>query len=462
MELKNNFGKNYKSFTVIGAARSGVAAAKLLQKKGYEVFLSDSNTEEKINSGFLQEIKQSGIDAEFGSHSSRVFESDAIVVSPGVPQSADIIVQALLKHKEVFSEIEIASWFCKGKIIAITGTNGKTTTTTLTGEIFKDAGFNTFVCGNIGLAFSEVADEVPEDAVVVIEISSFQLDNIKHFNPLIAIILNITPDHLDRYDHSFQKYAESKLRITENQNGNGSFVYNYDDKPLVKMLAGGNGIKAKRHAFSLNSSVAETVESGAYLNGKNLTYFYSQGVEDIIESDKLMIKGPHNIYNSLAAIIPAKIFDIDNESINKTISAFKGVEHRLEFVRDINGIKFYNDSKATNVNSVWYALQGFEDPIILILGGKDKGNDYNEIKDLVIKHVKLVIAIGESKEKVYNFFKDIVKTTKQVTLDDAICSGAAEARKGDVVLLSPACASFDMFDNYEHRGKEFKRIVNAL
>jgi UDP-N-acetylmuramoylalanine--D-glutamate ligase len=384
-------------------------------------------------------------------------------VSPGVPQNSDIIVQALANRKEVFSEIEIASWFCKGKIIAITGTNGKTTTTTLTGEIFKDAGFNTYVCGNIGLAFSEVADEIPGDAVVIIETSSFQLDNIKHFNPLIAIILNITPDHLDRYEHSFQKYAESKMRITENQNDKENLVYNYDDKPLVKMLKNSGGIKARKHAFSLNSSVSEAVKSGAYLNGENLTYFYSEGVEDIIESDKLKIKGPHNIYNSLASIIPAKIFDINTESINKTLSSFNGVEHRLEFVRDINGIKFFNDSKATNVNSVWYALQGFgESPIILILGGKDKGNDYSEIKELVLKHVKEVIAIGESKEKVFNFFSGFVRTTKKMTLEDAICSGAADARKGDIVLLSPACASFDMFDNYEHRGREFKRIVNAL
>ena len=460
--MQNTIAENYKSFTIIGAARSGVAAAKLLRKKGFKVFLSDSNPEEKINPVYLQEIKDNSIASEFGSHSKKVFQSDAIVVSPGVAQSSDVIVQALNSGKEVFSEIEIASWFCKGKIIAITGTNGKTTTTTLMGEIFKDAGFNTFVCGNIGLAFSEVADDVPEDGVAVIETSSFQLDNIKHFNPLIAIILNITPDHLDRYDHSFQKYAESKMRITENQNGNGHFVYNYDDKPLVKMLANGNGIKAKKHAFSLNSSVAEVTESGAYLNGKDLTYFYSQGIENIVEAEKLKIKGPHNIYNSLAAIIPAKIFDINNESISKSLTSFKGVEHRLEFVRDINGIKFYNDSKATNVNSVWYALQGFESPIILILGGKDKGNDYNEIKDLVIKHVKQVIAIGESKEKVYNFFKGIVKTTKAETLEEAVYSGAADARNGDNVLLSPACASFDMFDNYEHRGKEFKRIVNAL
>ncbi len=460
--MLNNEIEKYISFAVIGAARSGVAAAKLLNKKGYKVFLSDSNPEEKIDKELLREIKEAGIEYEAGGHNEKVYEYDAIVVSPGVPQNSRVIQKALSLGKEVFSEIEAASWFCKGKIVAITGTNGKTTTTTLIGEIFKNAGFKTFVCGNIGLAFSDIVESATENSIVVLETSSFQLDNIKYFNPLIAIILNITPDHLDRYDNSFSKYAASKMRISENQNGNGHLIYNYDDEVLNKLVLNGQGVSAKKSAISLNGNVTGAVESGAYLNGNNLTYFYNKGTEKILDADKLLIKGPHNVYNSLAAIVPAKLFDIKNESIAKSLTDFKGVEHRLEFVRDLNGIKFYNDSKATNVNSVWYALQGFDSQIILILGGKDKGNNYNEIKDLVKKNVKHIVAIGESKEKIVNFFKDIVKITRANSMEDAVYKSASEAKKGDVVLLSPACASFDMFDNYEHRGKEFKRIVNAL
>ena len=458
---KVDFGK-YRSFSVIGAARSGVAAAKLLKKKGFKVLLSDSNPEEKVNKNLLAEIRAKDINTEFGGHSPKVFESDALIVSPGVPQNSAVIQTALSKGMEVFSEIEIASWYCKGKIIAITGTNGKTTTTTLIGDIFKDAGFETFVCGNIGTAFSEFADEMTKDSIAVLEVSSFQLDNIKYFNPLIAIILNITPDHLDRYGNSFGEYAASKMRIAENQDANGHIVFNYDDETLKNLVLNGNGVSALKSAFSMNGKVAENIGSGAYLKDESLTYFYNGGIEKVIDKNNLQIKGPHNIYNSLAAIIPAKLFDIPNESLEKSLSAFRAVEHRLEFVRDINGIKFYNDSKATNVNAVWYALQGFDAPIVLILGGKDKGNDYREIKDLVEKNVKHIVAIGESKEKVVNFFEGIVRVTRAESMEDAVNKAAGEARKGDIVLLSPACASFDMFDNYEHRGREFKRIVNAL
>lgn len=455
--------EKYKSVSIIGAARSGIAAAKLLKKNGFNVFLSDSAGEKKINEIFRNEIQESGIEVEFGKHSDRVYTSELLVVSPGVPQNSRVIQTALEKGIEVVSEIEAASWFCKGKLIAITGTNGKTTTTTLIGEIFKDAGFKTFVCGNIGLAFSDVVENITEDAVAVLEISSFQLDNIKHFSPLIAIILNITPDHLDRYDHSYEKYAESKMRIAENQDSNDHLVYNFDSDELKQKIHNGNGLKAQRSAFSLNgSSLSKVVKNGMYSENGSLMYFYEGGVENIIESDKLAIKGPHNVYNTMASVIPAKIFDISNDTIVRTLTSFKGVEHRLEFVRDINGIQFYNDSKATNVDSVWYALQGFGQPIILILGGRDKGNDYEQIKGLVIKHVKHIIAIGESKEKIYNYFKDIVPVSRAHSLDDAVFRAAAEAKKNDIVLLSPACASFDMFENYEQRGREFKRIVNAL
>jgi UDP-N-acetylmuramoylalanine--D-glutamate ligase len=455
----NNLLKKYRKVSVIGSAKSGVAAAKLFKRNGFEVFLSEAAAQDKTGKTFVNDIINSGIEHEFGGHSSKVYDSDLMIVSPGVPQNSDVIRNAKKKGLDVVSEVEAASWFCKGRIIAITGTNGKTTTTTLIGEIFKDAGFETYVCGNIGKPFSEIAEETDENSIVVLETSSFQLDNIKSFKPFISILLNITPDHLDRYD-SFEEYAGSKMRITENQNSSDYFVFNYDDE-LVKRSAGSN-IKAKCSAFSMSAAVKEKFESGAYIDNLDLVYFYYMGEENIIDTQKLIIKGQHNIYNTMASVISARIFGIEKEYIRKTVENFKGVEHRLEFVREVGGVKFYNDSKATNVNSVWYALKGFSEPLVLILGGKDKGNDYSQIEKEVKEYVKHIIAIGESKKKVYDYFKDIIPVTTSESLDDAVSKAAANASAGDVVLLSPACASFDMFDNYEHRGREFKKIVNSL
>lgn len=449
----------YSKATIIGAARSGVAAAKLLKRKGMNVFLSDATKEEKIGGAFLEEIRKNEIAHELGSHSSRVYDADVMVVSPGVPQTSEVIQTALKKGIDVVSEIEAASWFCKGKVIAITGTNGKTTTTTLIGEMFKDAGYKTFVCGNIGIAFSDVVDQTDEKSIIVLETSSFQLDNIKTFRPFISILLNITPDHLDRYE-SFDKYIESKMRIAENQDKTDYFVFNYDDE-LVKNSTRMNP-NVQQSAFSLNPSVKDSVTTGAYLNNLDLVYFYYMGEENIIDTQNLIIKGQHNVYNAMASVISAKIFGIEKDYIKKTLENFKGVEHRLEFVRTLEGVKYYNDSKATNVNSVWYALKGFSEPLVLILGGKDKGNDYSQIEKEVKQHVKHIIAIGESRQKVYDYFNKILPVTIADTMEDAVSKAANNAAPGEVVLLSPACASFDMFDNYEHRGAEFKRIVNSL
>lgn len=449
----------YRNATIIGAARSGVAAAKLLKRKGINVFLSDSTKEEKIGSAFLDEIRNNEIAHELGSHSSRVYDADVMVVSPGVPQTSEVIQTAIKKGIDVVSEIEAASWFCKGKVIAITGTNGKTTTTTLIGEMFKDAGYKTFVCGNIGIAFSDIVDQTDEKSIIVLETSSFQLDNIKTFRPFISILMNITPDHLDRYE-SFEIYIESKMRIAENQDKTDYFVFNYDDE-LVKNSTRMNP-NVQQSAFSLNPAVKDSVAAGAYLNNLDLVYFYYMGEENIIDTQNLIIKGQHNVYNAMASVISAKIFGIEKDYIKKTLENFKGVEHRLEYVRTLEGVKYYNDSKATNVNSVWYALKGFSEPLVLILGGKDKGNDYSQIEKEVKQHVKHIIAIGESRQKVYDYFNSILPVTIAGTMEDAVSKAAMNAAPGEVVLLSPACASFDMFDNYEHRGAEFKRIVNSL
>jgi len=450
--------ENQKRVTVVGAARSGIASARLLSKKGFKVFLTDSYPEAKIDKQFVEQIKALGIDYEFGAHSPKVYDADFMVVSPGVPQNSEIIQSALNKNIDVISEIEAASWYCRGKVIAITGTNGKTTTTTLIGELFKDAGFKTFVCGNIGIAFSDIVEQTDESSIVVLETSSFQLDNIKKFKPFISILLNVTPDHLDRYD-SFEKYMDSKMRITENQASTDHFVYNFDDELVRKSAL---KVSAAKSAFSLSSAVKKDTGTGSFLDNRELVYFYYMGEENIIDTQKLIIKGEHNIYNAMASVISAKIFGIEKDFIRKTLENFKGVEHRLEFVRELEGIKYYNDSKATNVNSVWYALKGFNEKLILILGGKDKGNDYTQIEKEVLEHCRHIIAIGSSAQKVFDFFNGKISTETADDMADAVNKGRAAALKGDVVLLSPACASFDMFDNYEHRGKVFKELVNSL
>lgn len=413
-----------------------------------------------ISPEFIDVINKINIDTEFGAHTDRVYDNDVLVVSPGVPQDSEVITKAISENKQVISELEVASWFCRGKIIAVTGTNGKTTTTTLIGKIFEDAGFNAFVCGNIGKAFSEVADEITENDFAVIEVSSFQLDNIESFKPDAAVLLNITPDHLDRYNGSFEKYTQSKLRIIENQNGRDTLIYNFDD-PVIK----GNlrmKINSKSIPFSILDDLSGKVKKGAYKHHNEIVYFSGGIREIIINCDELLIKGEHNIYNVLSSVLATKIFGVPTDSIKKTLLSFRGVEHRLEFVREFEGIKFYNDSKATNVNSVWYAIRGFSEPIILILGGRDKGNDYKLIENEVRKSVKSIIAFGESKNKVYEFFKDIVPVSVAGDLPDAVQKAYTFAGKNHVILFSPACASFDMFDNYEHRGKEFKRLVNEL
>jgi UDP-N-acetylmuramoylalanine--D-glutamate ligase len=305
-----------------------------------------------------------------------------------------------------------------------------------------------------------VADKVGKDGVALVETSSFQLDNIKNFKPKVSVLMNITPDHLDRYEHSYQKYIDSKFRVLENQDNRDYFVFNYDDDIIRQNIK--DEVKPKMVPFSISEDVSGKYEMGAYLKDGTIIYFYNSGKENIIDTKKLIIKGPHNVYNACASVISAKVFNIDKEYIEKTLSEFKGVEHRVEFVRELNGVKFYNDSKATNVNSVWYALQGFSEPIVLILGGKDKGNDYTEIENEVRKFVKHIVAVGSSKDKVFDFFKNIVPVTKAEGFEEAVKQAYSKAEKNNIVLLSPACASFDMFESYEHRGREFKKIVNEL
>jgi UDP-N-acetylmuramoylalanine--D-glutamate ligase len=445
-----------KKVSVIGGARSGLAVAKLLKKLGADVFISDMKKIEEIKyvKFTTQELDSLGIKYEFGGHSDRVFDCDFIVISPGVPSNADVVVKAKNMGIKVLSEIEVASWFCKAPIVAVTGTNGKTTTTSLIGFIFRNAGFRTVVAGNIGSPFSDIVFDADEKSVVVLEVSSFQLDHIETFKPRVAVLLNITPDHLDRYA-SFGDYILSKFRIFKNQNSDDFAVYNYDDEIVQPYVESLNLVK-------MPFSVAERLPVGAFIDEGYIVLKFENKEERIIKMGELKIRGIHNVYNSLAAALAARAMEVKDEIIRESLKAFEGVAHRLEFVREINGVKFINDSKATNVNSLWYALESFDEPIILIAGGRDKGNDYSKVYDLVKRKVKLIVAIGESKEKIYNEFKTLTNVIKVNSMEEAVKISFENASPGDVVLLSPACASFDMFEDYEHRGEVFKKLVNEL
>ena len=443
-----------KRISVIGAVRSGIGAAKLIKKLGGVPFVSDSASESKIKSS-VSLLKENKIEYETGGHSDKVYKCDLMIASPGVPSDAPVLKEAKERNIKVISELEFASRFCKGRVVSITGTNGKTTTTSLCGHLFNVCGHKTYTAGNIGLAFSEIATDVKEDEFVALEVSSFQLDLINEFKPDVAMILNITPDHLNRYENKFENYIGSKFRIFKNQDENDYLILNKDDQTINKNIT---GYKSKSFYFSLN----EDISNGCYLSNDQIIFNRDYKPEFSFAINEMQIKGEHNIANAMAVITAAKVFDFDNGKIKEGLRTFKGVEHRLELVREINGVKYVNDSKATNVDSVWYALKSFDEPLFLILGGQDKGNDYDKIKNLVEEKVKKIYAIGSSAEKVFNFFHNIVKVELKVSLEEVISSASKEARSGDVVLLSPACASFDMFDNYEHRGKVFKEAVNNL
>lgn len=446
LDIKN------KKISIIGAVRSGLGAAKLAKKFGAIPFVSDAGSEEKLKTS-IEVLENDEIDFEVTKHTGKVFDCDLMIVSPGVPSDSEVIKNARSKNIKIISELEFASSFCKANVIGITGTNGKTTTTSLCGYLFNECGIKSYTAGNIGLAFSEIAAEAKENEFVSLEISSFQLDLIDKFRPKVAMILNITPDHLNRYENSVEKYALSKLRVFENQDDNDYLIISKDSELLNQYFK-----KAKSKIFFF--STKEKVSNGCYLENDEVRFVKNDIVDFSCKVSDIFIKGEHNIQNAMAVIIAAKIYNLDNGKILAALKSFKGVEHRLELVREIEGVKFINDSKATNIDSVVVALKSFDEPIFLILGGQDKGNDYSMIEDLVIEKVKKIYAIGSSAEKIFNYFHSKVKTEIKKDFDEVINTAISEAREGDVVLLSPACASFDMFDNYEHRGKVFKQIVN--
>ncbi len=448
MNIKN------KKISILGAVRSGVAAAKLAKTLGAIPFVSDTASEEKLYVN-LKILEHENIKFEINGHSENVFDADLIVTSPGVPSDSEVIKKASKNNIPVISEIEFASGFCKGKIVAITGTNGKTTTTSLTSFALKKTGNKVYTAGNIGLAFSEIALLANEDDYVVLEISSFQLDFVESFKPFISVLLNVTPDHLNRYENNFEKYKNSKAPITLQQTADEYFIYNNDDENIP--LAAKESL-ATKYLFSTKNKVC----CGTYFLNNNFIYSENQTEEYITTAEEVSLRGEHNYSNICAVITILKLLKIENEIIISALKEFPGVEHRLEFVRELDGVKYINDSKATNVDAVWYALQSFSEPINLILGGTDKGNDYNKIKNVVIENVKKIYAIGASAEKVFTFFSKFKPVIKVESFEECLLLARKEAVEGEIVLLSPACASFDMFNSYEHRGKVFKKLVREL
>lgn len=444
-------------FSVIGAARSGVAVARLLSTEGARVFVSDKGSAETKRAE-QDELHRLGIPCEFGGHSPRVLDADVLVLSPGVPSTIPLVREALDRGMSVASELETASWFAAGPVVAITGTNGKTTTTTLTGRMFTDARRPCVVAGNIGTAFSDVVGELTPAHTAVLEVSSFQLDHAETFRPRVSVLLNITPDHLDRYEHNFEKYIDAKCRIFARQGEGDVVIYNRDDDISRRVVEQRAGTGLRRLPFSVSTSLT----AGAWVQDGSLTTRIDDNATTIVPVEEISIPGTHNLYNAMAATLAAQVMGIRPASLRATLKNFGGVEHRLEFVRTVNGVTYINDSKATNVDAVWYALQSYTAPLVVLLGGRDKGNDYTRLVDLVRKHVKAIVAIGESAGTVRTAFSGVVPVTVATTMDDAVRCAADGAARGDIVLLSPACASFDWFENYEHRGRVFKELVRSL
>jgi UDP-N-acetylmuramoylalanine--D-glutamate ligase len=435
---------------ILGGGESGVGAAILAKTKGLEVFLSDLG---EIKEHYKKILEENEIEFEEKNHDEeRILAADWVIKSPGVPKKAEMVQKIKAKGIRISSEIEFGAEFTDAKIIAITGSNGKTTTTSLIYHILKNYNMNVGLGGNIGKSFAlQVAKENFE--YYVLEVSSFQLDDIQNFRPYISLLLNLSPDHLDQYNYNYEEYALAKFRIAENQENDNYFIYNKDDEMSQKLLQQLD-FKVKQIPFSMK----EKLNEGAYTEGEKL-YVKLQD-EFSMRIDELSLMGTHNVANSLAASIAGKLLNISNESIRHSLMTFQAVEHRLETFAEIDGVKYINDSKATNVNATYYALESMKQPTVWIVGGKDKGNDYSEIEELVKKKVKAIICMGLDNAKIIDFFKDkkdiIVDTA---SIEDAVKTAKSIAEKGDAVLLSPCCASFDLFNSYEHRGKLFKEEV---
>lgn len=444
---------NGKRVLVVGLGKSGVASALFMKAHGARVTVSDTKSGDELRNE-IPVLLDNGITVETGGHGDRTFRGqDLIVVSPGVPVDAPPLVQARSLGETVIGEVELAAQFLPGPIVAITGSNGKTTTTTLTGEILTAAGFPALVGGNIGTPAISLAERAKPGTLIVLEISSFQLETIESFRPKVAVVLNVTPDHLDRH-RTFEIYADAKARIFENQQPDDCAVLNADDPTCVAMAK-----KTRSQVFWFSRQ--KEVERGAWVRAGNIVFRDASGQREILQVSEIPLKGAHNLENVLAAVSAGVLMGCAPEKIRSAVHDFKAVEHRLEFVASIRGVDYYNDSKATNVDATIKALESFPANIHLILGGKDKGSDYTVLNDLLRKRVKRVYTIGAAAAKIES---QIVgpEVVQAETLENAVRKASTLAEPGDVVLLAPACASFDQFKSYEHRGRVFKDLVRGL
>jgi UDP-N-acetylmuramoylalanine--D-glutamate ligase len=442
-----------KHIAILGAGESGIGAAILAKKMGWNVFVSDFG---KIKEEFKNQLNEKGFEWEEEKHSEeRILTADLVIKSPGIPEKAPLIKKLREKGVQIISEIEFAGYYSKAKTICITGSNGKTTTSMMTFHILKKAGINVGLAGNVGTSYAKQVAENDFDWYVI-ELSSFQLDDMFKFKADIAILTNITPDHLDRYDYEMQNYVDSKFRIIQNQTNSDYFIFNNDD-PIIKVELAKRKINAIQAPFSLK----EEIKYGGFANEQQLTININEQLTMSIHD--LALKGKHNTQNSLASGIASRILEIRKDVVRESLEDFTNVEHRLEFVAKVNGIEFINDSKATNVNSTWFALESMEHPTVWIVGGVDKGNDYSELMQLVKDKVKSIICLGVDNQKLIEAFTGVVETIVEArSAMEAVAYGYRLAKKDETVLLSPACASFDLFENYEDRGNKFKEAVRSL
>ncbi|PTX42045.1 UDP-N-acetylmuramoylalanine--D-glutamate ligase [Christiangramia gaetbulicola] len=443
-----------KKIAILGGGESGIGTAILAKKNGYEIFLSDKG---KIKDKYKEVLKHIEIEWEDEKHTeSKIFDADVVMKSPGIPDTAPMIVQLREKGIPVISEIEFASWFSEVPVIGITGSNGKTTVTSLVQHLLKEGGVDSGMGGNIGNSYAKlVAEETHEWHVL--EISSFQLDGIADFRPHIAILTNITPDHLDRYDYKLEKYIASKFRIAMNQNEDDYFIYDADDKNITDWLEK-NPVRSQKLPFSIEKKI----ENGAFIENENIVVTINN-TKFTMPTSELALQGKHNAKNAMAAATVSQLLRIRKQTIRESMSNFQGVEHRLEKVLKINNVLYINDSKATNVNATYYALESMESETVWIVGGVDKGNVYDDLLPLVNEKVKAIICLGVDNQKIKASFGNIVETMVETTsMSEAVQMAYKLAEKGDNVLLSPACASFDLFENYEDRGRQFKEAVRNL
>jgi UDP-N-acetylmuramoylalanine--D-glutamate ligase len=450
MELKN------KRVLVVGLGKSGLSAAMFLRAQGARVTVSDTRSAVAL-ANEIPALLDAGIMVESGGHGLLTFRrQDLIVVSPGVPTDTPEVKQAKAFGLTVIGELELASRFLQGQVVAVTGSNGKTTTTTLLGKIFSDAGLPTLVGGNIGLPVIDLVTKSTPGTTSVLEVSSFQLETVEEFHPHIAVVLNITPDHLDRHG-SFENYAAAKSRITGRQGPDDFLVLNAEDK-AAQMMA----LKTKAQIYWFSGR--RPIKQGAFVYGESIVFVAGEGAktEPVMPVTEIYLKGSHNVENVLAAVCAARLAGVSAEKIRSSVADFKAVEHRLELVKSVHGVEFYNDSKATNVDAAMKALASFDGGIHLILGGKDKDSDYSLMAELLKERVKAVYTIGTAAEKIERQLHGVVKMVQAETMQVAVWEAAKAAVSGDVVLLSPACSSFDQFENYEHRGRVFRQFVNEL